>query len=70
MTKKINEILQLDSKSGPLPVVQALQHFHHGLTNPALGPKGAQSAMQAKIIQLGFNVCWTSSYSGVLLLTA
>ncbi|GAT20218.1 nuclear movement protein NudC [Aspergillus luchuensis] len=70
VTKKINEILQLDSKSGPLPVVQALQHFHHGLTNPALGPKGAQSAMQAKIIQLGFNVCWTSSYSGVLLLTA
>ncbi|OJZ83466.1 hypothetical protein ASPFODRAFT_63616 [Aspergillus luchuensis CBS 106.47] len=55
VTKKINEILQLDSKSGPLPVVQALQHFHHGLTNPALGPKGAQSAMQAKIIQLGFN---------------
>ncbi|GCB17789.1 nuclear movement protein nudC [Aspergillus awamori] len=55
VTKKINEILQLDSKSGPLPVVQALQHFHHGLTNPALGPGRAQSAMQAKIIQLGFN---------------
>ncbi|OJJ72957.1 hypothetical protein ASPBRDRAFT_195599 [Aspergillus brasiliensis CBS 101740] len=55
VTKKINEILQLDSKSGPLPVVQALQHFHHGLTNPALGPTRAQSAMQARIIQLGFN---------------
>ncbi|RAL04929.1 Zn(II)2Cys6 transcription factor domain-containing protein [Aspergillus ibericus CBS 121593] len=53
VTRKINQTLNLDAKT-PLPVVEALHHFHD-LSNPAFGPKRMQAAMQAKIIQLGFD---------------
>ncbi|PWY78481.1 hypothetical protein BO94DRAFT_522172 [Aspergillus sclerotioniger CBS 115572] len=52
VTRKINQTLRLDQS--PLPVVEALHHFHD-LSNPAFGPKRMQATMQAKIIQLGFD---------------